>query len=543
MLHRLDPHRGAGWVQQPDRGECIRRHLPRSGRPRHQRQLRRVPGALRIDGTVLGNVIVINGDARVRRTGDVTGDITVLGGHLTCGSGRDNLRGGRFECEEPVALMQLPDGTIARRPAGRSLRNSRPTSHSTPAHSESRRTSALASTTGSRRSRSRWGRRQPASRLRTTACDSAATASSAPPAIRAAAVPGSAGMAARRMHDGCVAVHGGRGGRFDHQCHGRSFVLGACVRLERGVPAPRLSRLVPAARRLFGSVRPTPELTVSAAIDVSRQTTVLAVDAFSLLHGTEPWRPNPLIDDGSYRTLSAGITWDARSEVTHPVLNWYAQAEVRRVTSNDLAPVSLPTTIRESLPRTGYGETEASFDLRGYLRLDPAQRLAARISGAGYLGGDPLTIQNRRAISGADPLMGYPFRAINCDRRLKPDPAMPALCDREMAVQLEYRRTLPLDFSTRIGGYTIGVNSPDLVLFSDAGSAWLAGDSAGRVPNNRIQSLAEWRSDVGIGITTGTLGLLPRQVAGRRAGHPAAATVQPAVLAGRCAERCTCSPP
>jgi hypothetical protein len=189
------------------------------------------------------------------------------------------------------------------------------------------------------------------------------------------------------------------------------------------------------------------------------------------------------------------------------VLRWYAQGELRRVTSNDLTPVSLPTTIRDSLPRTGYGEFEATIDLRGYLQLDPEQLLAARLSAAGYLSGDPLTIQNRRAISGADPLMGFLFRAINCDRRLKPDPADPALCDREMSVQVEYRRTLPVNLNTRINGYTIGVHNPQLVLLADAGSAWLAGDSAGRVPANRIEALREWRSDVGVGITTRSLGL------------------------------------
>jgi hypothetical protein len=259
--------------------------------------------------------------------------------------------------------------------------------------------------------------------------------------------------------------------------------------------------------RLSGSARPIPELTISAGWDVSRQTTVLSVDALSLARSTESWRPNPLIDDGKYRTLSLGATWDARNQTVHPVISWYAQVEVRHVTSDDLTPVSLPTTIRDSLPRTGYGETEGSLDLRGYLRLDPAQRIVARLSGAGYLSGDPLTIQNRRAISGADPLMGYQFRAINCDRRRKPDPATPALCDREMAIQVEYHHTLDIDLSTRISGYTIGFRHPDLVLLADAGSAWLAGDSAGRVPANRIQSLREWRSDAGVGITTRSLGL------------------------------------
>ena len=465
-------------------------------------------GSIRIDGTVLGDVIVINGEGRGSATGTVTGDVIVLGGHLTVAPGA-RVRGRRIQCDQPIRLARLPNGKMAARPPGRGLGHL--ASDVAVTVGDVRVTPFLGVGTYNRveavpiqvGAKATWTA-TPQDRVRMEGYGVLRTARD-PSASRPTVGWHLSGL---WTHEGTLPFTVGvAGGSTINSTVDRSYSA-----LASGLSAVFLRRdyrdwYLQRGSRVFGSVRPTTELTVSAAIDVSRQTTVLAVDAFSLLHGTEPWRPNPLIDDGSYRTLSAGITWDARSEGTHPVLNWYAQAEVRRVTSNDLAPVSLPTTIRDSLPRTGYGETEASFDLRGYLRLDPAQRLAARISGAGYLGGDPLTIQNRRAIGGADPLMGYPFRAINCDRRLKPDPAMPALCDREMAVQLEYRRTLPLDFSTRIGGYSIGVHSPDLVLFSDAGSAWLAGDSAGRVPANKVQALREWRSDVGIGITTRTLGL------------------------------------
>ena len=45
------------------------------------------------------------------------------------------------------------------------------------------------------------------------------------------------------------------------------------------------------------------------------------------------------------------------------------------------------------------------------------------------------------------------------------------------------------------------------MLFGDAGSAWLAGAGAGRVPSGRIQSIAEWRSDIGVGLDAGSFGL------------------------------------
>src|SRR5262249_27005944 len=149
--------------------------------------------------------------------------------------------------------------------------------------------------------------------------------------------------------------------------------------------------------------------------EVARQTSVLAVDALSVLRTGETWRPNPLIDDGKYHIASLQYTWDARNERLHPILSWYAHVQLNRVTSDELNPVSLPTTIRDGLANSGYGETDGAFDLRGSLRLDPDQQVSIRIAGAGYLSGDPLTVQRRVAIGDGDGLLAYGFRALNCD--------------------------------------------------------------------------------------------------------------------------------
>jgi hypothetical protein len=44
------------------------------------------------------------------------------------------------------------------------------------------------------------------------------------------------------------------------------------------------------------------------------------------------------------------------------------------------------------------------------------------------------------------------------------------------------------------------------VIFSDGGTAWLAGQGPGRVPSNRIPSISEWKGDVGAGIDAGWIG-------------------------------------
>lgn len=75
-----------------------------------------------------------------------------------------------------------------------------------------------------------------------------------------------------------------------------------------------------------------------------------------------------------------------------------------------------------------------------------------------------------------------------------------------MMAQVELRRTIDVRIGSRIGPYALGVDRADLLLFADFGSAWLAGDGPGQVPAGRIQSLGEWRGDVGAGFDAGWFG-------------------------------------
>ena len=464
-------------------------------------------GQLKLDGTVQGNVVVLNGDARVTHTGVVTGTITVLGGRLVLDPGATVA--GHYECEAQPALTKLPNGTVARRPPSRSIGNI---------------ASGVAWTVGDYRITPHVGIGQ-YNRVEALPIQGGANVSRR--------LSGSANVRAEvfaiartgRDPSGSRSALGWHAsGRYAHQgslpftlsVEGGSTIDATSDRpfsaLESGVSAVLLRRdyndwYLRRGASVMASVRAMREVTLVGAFDISHQTTVLAIDALTLFRNTEAWRPNPLIDDGTYRTVTGRVVWDARDPLAHPVLSWFVRAEINRVSSNDLTPVSVPATIRDALPASGYRETDGELDVRASLRIDPEQRLTFRVVGGGYLAGDPLTIQRRRAVGGADPLLGYDFRGINCDRQRKPYPSTPALCDRSAAIQAEYRRTLPIDLSTLINGYTIGIRKPDLVLFADAGSAWLAGDSAGRVPANRIQSLREWRSDVGVGVTSGPFGL------------------------------------
>jgi hypothetical protein len=52
-------------------------------------------------------------------------------------------------------------------------------------------------------------------------------------------------------------------------------------------------------------------------------------------------------------------------------------------------------------------------------------------------------------------------------------------------------------------GRFIGIEEADLVIFGDAGKAWLAGGGPGQVPVNRLPALKEWAFDAGVGLDAG----------------------------------------
>jgi hypothetical protein len=240
-----------------------------------------------------------------------------------------------------------------------------------------------------------------------------------------------------------------------------------------------------------------------------KQGSVRANDPWSLFRN-DSWRPNPLIDDGHYTTLGLSAQYDSRNSASDPSSGWYVRGSVDHSSSDDVAPVDLPTTVRDRLPTGDYAFNRYTIDIRRYNRLSREAQINLRVWSGGWLSGDPLPLQRRLSLGGPDLLPGYAFRSITCAPVGFSDPSTPALCDRALITQAEFRHKLQLR-----AGYTvrdpdhqeldrfIGVEDPSLVIFGNAGSAWLAGDGPGRVPSNRIRSIDEWKADVGVGIDAG----------------------------------------
>jgi outer membrane protein assembly factor BamA len=240
---------------------------------------------------------------------------------------------------------------------------------------------------------------------------------------------------------------------------------------------------------------------------------VRATDPWSLFRNREQWRRNPLVDDGHFVTAGLQLEYDTRNERDFPSTGWHVQARIERSSSNDVAPVVLPVTIRPALPLDDYDFEQLLLDVRRYSRLTPELRVNTRLRAAGWIGGDRLPVQRRVSLGGTDLLPGYDFRAFACAPTGFEDRAFPALCDRSITAQVEVRTRLGLNLGYRMRdrdgsgtGRFIGIEEADLVFFGDAGKAWLAGDGPEQVPVNRIPSLDEWKFDLGVGLDAGAIG-------------------------------------
>lgn len=242
------------------------------------------------------------------------------------------------------------------------------------------------------------------------------------------------------------------------------------------------------------------------------QRSLPANDPWTLFRDGDPWRPNPLIDDGRYHTTHLGFTYDTRNEGPMSSAGTWIRTTWEHSSSADVAPVALPGTVRGPIPTDGgYGYDRLTFDARWYSRINPAMRINLRAVGGGWMGGDPLPLQARVSLGGPGILPGYQFRQQSCDEGAPADPAEPALCDRSLALQAEFRTRMDLGLLYRYKDRSqveqaFGLDQVDFVVHTDMGKAWLTGDGPGRVPNDRIPDLNEWLYDVGVGLDAGGIG-------------------------------------
>lgn len=279
----------------------------------------------------------------------------------------------------------------------------------------------------------------------------------------------------------------------------------------------------------FATLRLSSELAVTAEGRDEKHLSVDARDPWTLFRGDEAWRPNPAISDGEYRVGTVAVRYDTRNDRSSPTDGLFLSGEFEHGRGTDLAacPSTLPCADLNAAIAEGPLTYERLFaDLRGYTRLSPSGRLAVRLAGGGWLAGDPLPLQRRVSLGYPDPLPGYGFRQFACGG--EGTPGTPALCDRVLVGQVEFRTHLGLDIGpdwsssewtdSETERYEpFHVSGPDLVVFADAGRAWRTGDGPGTIPSGKLPDLSTFRTDLGVGLDLGPIGFYLAKPLGRGA--------------------------
>jgi hypothetical protein len=471
-------------------------------------------GVLLVHGRLTGPVFVINGDLHVGPEGAIDGDVVVTGGRIRIDPG-GGITGTQSTWTEPAPVYRTPAGRLAPREERRLLGDLGQVSRSIYAGDAS---ATLVLGTGSSYNRVEGMPITAGPSLGARILPGLDLRADARAIIRTTTDP--TGIRARVGHDTRLELVFGVPAR---------AVLGARLRSEV-VPVERQpwsnaeagwltalwhedSRDWYQARgtEIYGEAEPFRGVTLIAGVRREQEQSVLATDPLSLFRSNDPWRPNPLVDDGTYSAGRLRATLDTRNDREAPSSGWLVSGEYEVATSTDVAPVTLPRAVREPLPteeRYSYGRIW--FDARRYARFGPDTRVNLRVQGGGWLHGDPLPVQRRVSVGGGDLLPGYRFRDRNCNPAGFADPARPALCDRALSLHAEVRRRVNLNLLYRLGrdelthlDRFIGLDRADLVVFLNSGHAWLAGEGPGRVPNSRIPVIGEWATDLGAGLDTG----------------------------------------
>ena len=266
-------------------------------------------------------------------------------------------------------------------------------------------------------------------------------------------------------------------------------------------------------RGLRGRVfaQPSAPLRLSLQLGYDWEQSVAARDPWSLTRNHDPWRSNPPVDAGHYTTLTGAVTFDTRNDRDQPTAGWLLEAQLDNGWSPDVSPQTLPVAVRRPIPTDGsYQYRRLFLDLRRYTRVSTSGRVNLRVLAGGWLGGDPLPLQQRLSLGGSAPMPGYGFRRTAChdditDARFAGTAV--AACDRVLLTQVEYRGHLSLHWSygksrpeDEAAKSPLTLQGPDLVVFSDAGQAWLVGRGPGRLPSDRLPTIGSWLADLGLGM-------------------------------------------
>ena len=273
-------------------------------------------------------------------------------------------------------------------------------------------------------------------------------------------------------------------------------------------------------------------LSATAELRRDRHRSQAAGSPWSLFRNAEPWRPQPLVGEGTVTSARLSASFDTRSDPVEPATGWYLQGHVEQALSGDLvvpdsyAPGPLDPEAPTPLlaPGQAYGRfTTGLLDIRRYNRVDPRSRLNFRLLAGGALDGEPLPPQYQHAMGGEGSLPGYDLFGLDCQARTQrvfrsaeeasapiATPYFPRYgCDLFTLFQAEYRGRFSfrlrwdsapwLDESEEepvVDEERMWEFAPDWTVFVDAGRGW-------NLESATDEALSV---DVGVGLVLGRLG-------------------------------------
>lgn len=248
-------------------------------------------------------------------------------------------------------------------------------------------------------------------------------------------------------------------------------------------------------------------------------TSVPTGSPWTLRRNDRPWRAQPIVPEGDLESLEASLVWDERNDADDPTDGWYLQGRVTRGIRGDLR---IPPPVDEALQPVGdpvevdAGFTTGFVEFRRHARLSPDQDLALRIVAAGSLDGELPPAFHQHTLGGEGSLPGYRHVSLDCGARDgivsyvhrgtgEAEPFYPRYgCGRIALFQLQYRGRLDvgLDGEPHLddeGGWLDGIDlNPSWLLFFDAGRGW---SQQGSFPDE------DTVADLGAGLTLGGLGV------------------------------------
>jgi hypothetical protein len=279
----------------------------------------------------------------------------------------------------------------------------------------------------------------------------------------------------------------------------------------------------------FVRARPVAGLDARLTYRDERHAALPAGDPWALFNRSDSWRLQPMIAEGTLRTIGADVELDRRAyrddgpydrrwrdRRDEPVAGWLARLSVERPVGGALEAPALGDI---PAARVDTDFTTAFVDLRQYNPVGRASTLSFRLAGGGSLDGGALPPQLQHALGGPGTLPGYELFHADCGARevtgVRDDHAFYRSygCDRFVLGQVEYRGGLSLGFGwghDRNGHHRddpkndtwhdwwddVRIDlSPTWVVFMDAGRGWGVDDRS-----------TDTLVDAGLGFLVGRLG-------------------------------------